>query len=76
MGTDLNDINLHRIFKEGYLESLVMMYENDYINIYQVEESLDYASYKFSDLIPRLDDADHIAESVEFVQDNYIGEDM
>ena len=52
------------------------MYENDYIDIYQVEESLDYASYKFSDLIPRLDDADHIAESVEFVQDNYIGEDM
>jgi|TARA_R100001530_G_scaffold71269_1_gene50462 hypothetical protein len=61
---------------EGFLEAVVLMYENDYIDIYQVEESLDYSSLKFSDLIPRLVDKYHISEAVEFVQDNYIGEDM
>tara|TARA_B100001146_G_C16094358_1_gene396498 strand:- start:312 stop:542 length:231 start_codon:yes stop_codon:yes gene_type:complete len=56
-------------FTDGAIEAIVYVYENDMLDIYQVEELLDYFSVGWSDFIPHLTITDHITESVEFMKE-------
>jgi hypothetical protein len=56
-------------FTDGAIEAVVYAYENDMLDIYQVEEMLEYFSALWVDFIPQLTVTDHITEAVEFMKD-------
>ena len=57
-------------FTDGAIEAIVYCYENDMIDVYQVEDLLDYFSANWANFIPQLTVTDQIEEAVEFMQEN------
>ena len=57
-------------FTDGAIEAIVHCYENDMIDVYQVEDLLDYFSANWADFIKQLTVTDQIEEAVEFMHEN------
>jgi hypothetical protein len=57
-------------FTDGAIECTVYCYENDMIDLYQVEELMDYFSASWTDLIKALTIDSYKEEAIEFMQEN------
>tara|TARA_R110002020_G_scaffold414158_1_gene623663 strand:+ start:290 stop:493 length:204 start_codon:yes stop_codon:yes gene_type:complete len=57
-------------YTDGQIESVVYAYENDMLDIYQVEDMLDYICVDWNEFVAKLTVSEKTIEACQFMQEN------
>ena len=57
-------------YTDGQIESVVYAYENDMLDIYQVEDMLDYICVDWNEFVAKLTVSEKTIEACQFMQHN------